>query len=229
MLSMWNRGILLSGMLMYSLAVFPQVEPAPDTGYINTHYTAMNKLFAEMPPLKKAVVFVGNSITEAGKWNDLLPGHKVLNRGISGDITYGVMARLPEILKNKPRKIFLMIGINDLKRGIPVETIENNYRKMVEMIREQSPGTKIYLQSVLPVNYDMLIESFRTIKNEDVAKLNRTLRSMADNKKIFYVDLHEVFADEKGELKKEESPDGIHIKIQSYYLWAEYLIKNKYL
>jgi|SRR5690606_17760957 len=200
-----------------------------DSNYINTHYTARQEFFKEMPVTKKAIVFIGNSITEAGKWNDLFPGYKILNRGISGDISYGVLARLPEILKQKPSKIFLMIGVNDLKRNIPSENIIANYRKMIEMIRKNSPRTKIYLQSVLPVNNELLIESFKSVKNEDVDRLNTALKKFAENKNIFYINLHEVFADENGELKKEETPDGIHIKIQSYFLWAEYLINNKYL
>ena len=38
----------------------------------------------------------------------------VRNRGISGDVTDGVLLRLGELIKYKPTSIFIMIGINDL-------------------------------------------------------------------------------------------------------------------
>ena len=38
----------------------------------------------------------------------------LVNRGISGDFTNGVLARLEEITHYKPKAIFLLIGVNDL-------------------------------------------------------------------------------------------------------------------
>ena len=200
-----------------------------DSAYANGHYTARNELFAKMPPLKNAVVFLGNSITEAGKWAEILPGLPVQNRGISGDNSFGVLARLPRIVAARPAKVFLMIGVNDLKREVPVATIIDNYRRIVAMIRQGSPRTRIYLQSVLPVNDSMLIEPFRKVTNADVARLNEALQALARQKRIAYVNLHEVFADERGQLKKEETPDGLHLKIPSYVAWVAYLQRKKYL
>lgn len=203
--------------------------PPLDSAYANGHYIARNEVFSKMPPLKKAVVFLGNSITEAGKWAEILPGMPVQNRGISGDNTFGVLARLPRIVAAKPSRIFLMIGVNDLKREVPVATIINNYRRMVAMIRQGSPRTRIYLQSVLPVNDSMLIEPFRKVTNADVARLNEALQQLARQKRVCYVNLHEVFADERGQLKKDETPDGLHLKIPSYVAWVAYLQRKKYL
>jgi lysophospholipase L1-like esterase len=152
-----------------------------------------------------------------------------MNRGISGDNTFGVLARLPQIVSGKPSKIFLMIGINDLKREVPVPVIIENYQRMVAMIRKESPRTRIYLQSVLPVNDSMLIQPFRKVTNTDVQKLNEALQALTQPKHIYYVNLHEVFADEKGQLKKDETPDGLHLKIPSYVAWVNYLQQKKYL
>lgn len=200
-----------------------------DSAYANGHYLARNEVFAKMPYRKNAVVFLGNSITEAGKWSEILPGVPVQNRGISGDNTFGVLARLPRIVAGKPAKIFLMIGVNDLKREVPVPVIIDNYRRIVAMIRKASPRTRIYLQSVLPVNDSMLIEPFRKVTNSDVAKLNADLQELARGRRVCYVNLHEVFADERGQLKKEETPDGLHLKIPSYVAWVNYLQRKKYL
>lgn len=229
-----NRGILaglvvwMACGLMGSVAAQTAVRPV-DSTYDNSHYKERNEVFSKMPYRKNAIVFLGNSITEAGKWSEILPGVPVQNRGISGDNTFGVLARLPLIVADKPAKIFLMIGVNDLKREVPVAMIIENYRRMVAMIRQGSPRTRIYLQSVLPVNDSMLIEPFRKVTNADVARLNAALQEIARGKRVQYVNLHEVFADERGQLKKDETPDGLHLKIPSYVAWVAYLQHKKYL
>lgn len=220
--------LCLAGSALVPAAAQTAAKPL-DSVYANGHYIARNEVFAKMPYRKNAVVFLGNSITEAGKWAEILPGVPVQNRGISGDNSFGVLARLPRIVAGKPAKIFLMIGVNDLKREVPVATIIDNYRRMVDLIRKGSPRTHIYLQSVLPVNDSMLIEPFRKVTNADVARLNAALQELARQKRVCYVNLHEVFADERGQLKKDETPDGLHLKIPSYTLWVAYLQRKKYV
>ncbi|WP_343701792.1 GDSL-type esterase/lipase family protein [Chitinophaga sp.] len=202
---------------------------AVDSTYDNNHYKERLALFAKMPKQKKAIVFLGNSITEAGKWNEILPGQPVQNRGISGDNSFGVIARLPEIVAQKPSKIFLMIGVNDLKREVPVPVIINNYRRIAGIIKQGSPKTKVVLQSVLPVNDTILIEAFKKVTNANVTLLNNALEQIARENGYTYVNLHEAFADEKGQLKRRETPDGLHLKVSSYPQWVEFLRSKKLL
>ena len=61
------------------------------------------------------IVFLGNSITEkGGNWNKRFGVNNIVNRGVSGDITEGILSRLDEIIYYKPTTIFLLIGINDI-------------------------------------------------------------------------------------------------------------------
>lgn len=217
-------------MLITGVAVFSNASAQSiDSTYDNSHYKERQELFATLPVQKKAIVFLGNSITEAGKWNEILPGKPVQNRGISGDNTFGVLARLPQIVAAKPAKIFLLIGVNDLKREVPVDVIISNYQQMVKMVKTGSPKTKLYLQSVLPVNDTILIEPFRKVTNANVAKLNEALQQLAKDNGYDYVNLHEPFADDKGQLKRKDTPDGLHLKIGAYTIWVNYLRSKKYL
>ncbi|WP_346318737.1 GDSL-type esterase/lipase family protein [Chitinophaga sp. YIM B06452] len=200
-----------------------------DSSYNNSHYKERMALFAKLPAQKKAIVFLGNSITEAGRWNEILPGRPVQNRGISGDVTFGVLARLPQIIAGKPAKVFMLIGVNDLKRGTPVEVIVRNYERITDMLKAGSPKTKIYLQSVLPVNDTILVEGFKKVTNANVALLNKALQRIAEEKGCTYVNLHDVFAGPSGQLKKEETPDGLHLKTGAYFAWVHYLQSKKYL
>ena len=110
----------------------------------STFYVQRASLFRELAITSKDIVFIGNSITNGAEWNELFPRKRVKNRGISGDTSEEVYDRLEAIVKGKPAKIFILIGINDISRGIEVETIVQNMKQIVEKIQNESPKTKIY-------------------------------------------------------------------------------------
>lgn len=201
-----------------------------DSSFANSHYKERLAYFKQMPDLKKEIVFLGNSITEAGPWQEVAGRKRVQNRGISGDVTFGVIHRLDEVLAAKPAKVFILIGINDLKRGIPVQYIAANYERIARSIQSRSPKTKVYFQSVLPVAEAMLSFSYSRISNDAIDKLNQELLKVAQENGCTYVNLHdEVFADTSGTLKTELTTDGLHLKPSAYILWAAYLRKKHYL
>lgn len=207
-----------------------QVTVTVDSNYIFSGYKEQLAHFRKMPILPNAIVFVGNSLTDAGRWNDILPQLPVLNRGISGDISYGVLARLDEITRHQPQKVFLMIGVNDLKRGVPTKNIVDNYFRIVREIKRTSPKTKIYLNSILPINPDKLLESFKAVKNSDIQVLNQGLQRLAQAEKhVTFIDLHTVLADKDGNLRSEITPDGIHLEVSAYVELVNYLKKIKAL
>ena len=214
-------GILLA-LPFYGTA---QVQTVIDSSYANGHYLQRLEFFKKMPNQKNEIVFLGNSITEGGKWQELIPNKHVVNRGISGDVTYGVLARMDEVLAAKPARIFILIGINDMKRGTPQEVILNNYRKIIRMVKTQSPATKIYVESILPVNKVMLPATYAKLSNPAILEMNNQLKGICEVEKLNYVNLHEVFAGPDGELKKELSLDGLHLRSAAYILWADYLKK----
>ena len=106
------------------------------------------------------IVFLGDSITEGGgDWNRYLGTNNVVNRGISGDTTLGVLARLHEIWFYKPISLFLLIGINDIfnsdspnRNNITPLSVSNNIIAIADLIYERSPKTQVYVQTTLPIN-----------------------------------------------------------------------------
>ena len=105
-------------------------------------------MFKSFPNSNKDIVFLGNSITAGIPIGmNCCSCNNARNRGISGDITFGVLERLDEVIEGKPAKVFILIGINDISRNIPDSVIIRNYRKMVTRIQTGSPATKIYLQT----------------------------------------------------------------------------------
>lgn len=219
-------------LLVFSAATvvgYAQTAAKIDSSYANWYYQARYDLFQRLADKKVDIVFLGNSITERGDWNELIPGKRVANRGIGGDNSFGVLARLDGLIAQRPSQVFLMIGINDLGRGLPVEVIVHNYRRILERLRAGLPGTRIYLQSVLPLNESLLKYDYLKGKNARVKQLNEELVKLAGEYGHPFVNLHEVLADAAGELKKDYTMDGIHLKTEAYLVWVEYLRKNNFL
>lgn len=178
-------------------------------------------LFEMLPVEREDILFVGNSITDGGEWHELLQNPRIKNRGISGDISKGVLDRLPSLLKGRPKKIFLMIGVNDLAQGIAIDTIARNIEAIVAEIQTKSPQTKIYLQSVLPLSNEMKMFSNHTKRSADVVPLNDLLKKIATARQITYVDLYTHFVNpETGMLNLRYSNDGLHLMGAGYLHWA---------
>jgi lysophospholipase L1-like esterase len=220
---------LLLGLFLTVAAhlVNAQENATIDSSYINGHYTQRLDFFRKMPNRKGEIAFVGNSLTEGGKWQEIFQNQHVINRGISGDVTYGILARLDEVLASKPAKVFILAGINDMKRGTPNEVILANLKRMMVMVKTQSPKTKLYMQSLLPVNEAMLPEIYAKVKNSKINALNRQLEALCKEMKVNYINIQPALADENGSLKKELSIDGLHLRQASYVLWADQLKRQK--
>lgn len=214
-----------------SLAQTPATTTAPkiDSSYNNTYYQQRMELFRVLPAQKNAILFLGNSITERGPWQELIPGKPVVNRGIGGDNTFGLLARLDSHLVIKPKVIFLLIGINDIGRGLPTEVSASNYRRIVERIRTVCPRAKLYIQSILPMNEKILSAAYLKNKKDKVIALNNEIRKIAAEYALTFIDLHPVFADEQGELHADMTIDGIHLRPEAYAKWVDYLKAKKYL
>jgi lysophospholipase L1-like esterase len=217
-------------LLAGSAAMAQQAEKKIDSSYANTYYQGRMEIFRTLPVQKGAIVFLGNSITERAQWNELLPGKAIVNRGIGGDNSFGVLARLDTILLSKPSKIFLDIGINDIGRGLPVTVIANNYERILRRVKELSPKTKVFAQSVLPMNDAVLKADYLKNKKAIIVELNVHIKKLAAQYGATYVDLHnDVFADANDDLKQPLTVDGIHLAPKAYVLWVDYLKSKKFL
>jgi lysophospholipase L1-like esterase len=202
-----------------------------DSGYANSYYQQRVEYFNKMSHVKNEVVFLGNSITERGEWQEILSGYRypIVNRGVGGDNSFGILARMDEVLIAKPKAIFLMDGINDLFRKLPYEVSINNYRRIIRKIKQQSPKTKIYIESALPINEEMTSASYTKGRSTMVPVLNEKIKQLAKEEKVTYIDIVPLFADEKGNLKREITMDGVHLKASAYITWVNYLKEQRYL
>ncbi len=180
------------------------------------HHGQRTDFFKHYPVYENDIVFLGDSITDGGCWEELFPGVALKNRGINADTTLGVLKRLDDTIINKPRAIFILIGTNDLPwfEYRNDEDILTTYSEILDRIKTQSPSTKVFVQSILPRGRSYA---------KRIQGLNRHLQALAKKFGYTFIDLYPTFAGPQGELKKELTNDNLHLMAAGYVIWVEIL------
>ena len=191
-----------------------------DTTYRPKTYPVQVRQFRTYPDSKRDIIFLGNSITARAHWNELLQLPQARNRGISGDTTFGILERLDEITEGKPSKIFLLIGINDISRDFPDEIILDNYKEIISRIQKESPQTKIYIETILPVNKSFDVYTRHYNKDEHILNINKQLRKMAPEMGVTLIDIYPKFLDSQNRLDARYTDEGLHLNEKGYLKWA---------
>jgi lysophospholipase L1-like esterase len=165
-------------------------------------------------------VMLGDSLSQ---WfpNDRLPAASTwLNQGISGETTRGILARSGDLANAQPHTIYVMAGVNDIKRGISDREIIQNLSQTLQRLRQRHPNAQIVLQSILPTRSPQ-------IQNDRIAGLNQWLSVMAQRHGAYYLDVHQYFAARDGYLRSDLTTDGIHLNERGYGVWQSVLNQSE--
>lgn len=190
----------------------------------STFYYQRETLFEALPIDSSDIVFLGNSITNGAEWHELFKNPNIKNRGISGDVCQGVYDRLETITRGKPNKVFLMIGVNDISRGTEIDSIALGIEKIINKIKTDSPTTKIYVQSLLPLSDELGMFGGHTKRYLEISLLNKKIEEIARRECLTYIDLYSSFVIPNTEkMDLQYSNDGLHLLGQGYLKWVEIL------
>jgi len=174
------------------------------------------------PVTSPTVALLGDSITEGGLWANYFPNQRVLNLGISGDTTEGMLNRLGALLAARPPKVFIMAGINDLLRGRAPDDVFATYRQILSEL--DGGNRKIYVESTLYVTQPVNLAI-----NEKVARLNTRLRQLCEQTgRCTFVDMNTTLA-AGGQLTREFTGDGLHLNQAGYEAWFAQLKSRQLL
>lgn len=223
---------MMSGVLVGILIATPLTEYAQSYDSLPNqpeYYKTRVAVFRAEQATTGKIVFLGNSITEGGKWRTLLKDSTIVSRGISGDITFGVLGRLDEVTRHKPTKVILLIGVNDLSKKIPNSVIIQNIFSIVGRIHSESPKTHVFVQSILPVNPGHKNFPPNYSQQGNIEEINGQLKKYHEALKYTYVDLYSHFLDDRLLLDLKYSTDGLHLNHAGYVHWVAYLKKQKCL
>lgn len=185
------------------------------------YYARRATLFDELPIGKKDIVMLGNSLTDGCEFNELMGNRHIKNRGIVGDIIQGLIDRIGPIIKGQPKKLFIMSGVNDISHDVSADSIARAMEKLIVMVKQGSPRTKIYLQSLLPFNND--VREWKLLKGRDhvVVEANALLEQVARRQGVTWINLYPLFVDDQGRLRADLTNDGLHLMSKGYLIWRD--------
>ena len=216
-----KRFTLLLPLLLLSVIALAQ-ETKPFNG--KEHYKKRTALFNSQPiPAKGHIVMLGDSHVEFGnEWGELIQSDKVIiNRGIIGDTSTGMKKRALHACKGKPSDLFIECGANDLASGISSKEVADGIISLISTLRKISPGTRLHVNSVLPIN-----ESFgrwKTLKGktDTIPVINLILQRYCADNGIDYVDIFSKLVEPgTNTMRLEYCKDGLHLLPKGYEVWA---------
>ncbi len=184
--------------------------------FMNSHIAQRRSQLDLLPAATGRVVFLGDSITEAGMWDEWCPEFQTMNRGIGWDTVGGVLGRLDTTLY-QPIAVSLLIGTNDLAgfgRSHRVADIADQMDTLLSRIRSAAPDVLLLVNSVMPRS-----KSFAS----DIEALNRRYEQLAAKHSAVYIDLWPALVGPDRALRKDITSDGIHLKGAGYQIWVDLL------
>jgi lysophospholipase L1-like esterase len=180
---------------------------------IHQHHGQKKDFFHTHPILPGDIVFLGDSLTDGARWDELFPGMPVKNRGINADLTNGVLTRLGQIVTGHPAAIFILIGTNDLPwyEYRSDRSILATYHAILAQIRCDAPQTDVYVQSIFPRS---------KMYAPRIIRLNSELKRMSNEFGCTFIDLYSKLVDTHGSLRPEITNDGLHLLAAGYQIWV---------
>ncbi len=179
----------------------------------NTYAGDREDLFRNLSTERADAVFLGDSLIDNAEWHELFPAKRVINRGIQGETSSDLLAKLDSVTAIDAKRIFVMIGINDLRRGVRPETLISNYSQLIEKLKVSFD--EVYLHSILASR------GFSPKLNQDIVDVNISLKhSTASQSQVRFIDLNEVLSPH-GHLDLNYTSDGVHLNGAGYLVWRD--------
>ena len=176
---------------------------------------------------KESIVFLGDSITSRCDLDKYFPNYNVYNSGIAGNMTKDILDNMENrVFVYNPTKVFILIGTNDLVySGLDNDGIKNNIEEIINKIYEKNSNTKIYLESIYPVNNSLNKEIVETRTNDNIKDLNNKIEKICNNNKCTYINMYDNLTDKNGNMKRIYTVDGLHLNKIGYKVVASKLTK----
>lgn len=178
-------------------------------------------------------LFIGDSRTVGiSEYGDLNNATFFANIGMSVYNVFEKNVSVPQVGKLKLEqlltykkfgKIYIMLGINEL--GYNQEKTLKKYKDLLKFVQEKQSNAIIYIEANLHVAAERSNKD-KTINNININKINNEISKLADNEKIFFIDVNEKFDDENGNLSSNYTQDNVHIYAKYYKEWSDWLSQN---
>lgn len=197
---------------------FAQEKPKQDNPHARWESTIakFEEQDKENPPTKGGVLFVGSSSIRLWKLDKSFPSLGAMNRGFGGsEIADSTHFAKRIILKHEPRQIFLYAGDNDIAHGKSAETVTEDFRKFVRVVRKSLPETQVVFIAIKP-------SIKRWALADENAKANTAILEICrKDDRLGYADIWKPMLGEDGKPRPELfAKDGLHLNGKGYELWT---------
>ncbi|MED0935351.1 GDSL-type esterase/lipase family protein [Bacillus mobilis] len=161
--------------------------------------------------MQSDIVFLGDSHTDYFEWNEHFRDKTISNQGIAGDTVENILKRINYVNSVNPKKIFVMMGINDLQGN-------------------KNPNAQIYIQSIFHVNkdkYPLYFGKDAKQLNVKIDNLNKDIADLSSKiNNVYWINTNDIFG-ASNQLPSKYTIDGLHLNKKGYELWIKNL--NKYI
>ena len=189
----------------------------------NPEYLRRISVFKNSQKQDETTIFLGDSIVAGYNWSEKLNSEKIVNRGVSGARIEDLTDNIKNLNISNPKKIILLIGINDIAGVKNVHEIFKEYRNLVSQIKKEFPTAELILTSILPINENMYnkINVNSKLSNDSIKEFNSLLSSNFEDYRI--INFNDSISDKNGNLKDCYTFDGLHVTGEVYDIWLDKL------
>lgn len=179
------------------------------------------------------LLFLGDSITyqfprQAPKlWEESYGKYQPANFGIGGDLTQHLIWRIEngELEGLDPKVTVLLIGTNNTSTHTAEQILAANTR-IVQMVREKLPKTKILLLGIFPrgprsPDKNGVLRDDGVTRMAIIDKVNEGMAGLDDGRTVRFLNINPVFLGPDGKIPNDVMPDQLHPNEKGYKLWAE--------
>ncbi len=168
-----------------------------------------HKMYQVLPVNKDDNVFIGDSQIYKYNLNEFFNKLNLKNRGIDGDTSPGLYYRLDDILKYNPKTIFIKIGVNDIKTGMPIDSSSKYLNKIITKIKANVLVENLYFISMIPAT---------TVDSNKLIAYNNMLKNICTKMNVTFINAYPHFLVNGKLNEKLNCGDGLHLSGEGYYL-----------
>jgi lysophospholipase L1-like esterase len=138
----------------------------------------------------------------------------MLNYGIGGDPTEGLVIRTERVVALKPDKVFIEAGANDVYFGMEDSKTIANFETILKQLSEELPKAEVYVLSIFP--NDLPSPRSNASSFIWIEQLNKELKQLCDKRSVPFIDLSATLELERALNPAYDSGDRIHLNEAGY-------------
>lgn len=219
-----------------ALSSQPASSSTPSSSAVSKSSTTSSSTSSESntPADLSKAVFIGDSLTDGLSiyggissnkifYTNALTASSALNKKVTISGTSQTAAEF--VAAKKPKSVYIMLGSNDIVQGLSASKFQSYYEKLVDEIKDSSPNSRIYLESILPVTSKYETKSTK-LTNKKIDNFNAAIKELCTKKGVTYCNVAYALKDSDGTLLSDLTWDGFHLNKAGYDNWIAYLKKH---